>query len=128
MDQVFRNKTNSDLSKLSDFSKTGLGLIILIAFVFGLFGKLAIFQHILKKFQFKERPINVLILLDETIYLSLMTFTTFNLLIVLLADQTPIQLLETILQATVNETVSNKYFFLEHNRQKKIYIRVLMCV
>ena len=108
MDQTLEKVTNSDLSKLSDISKTVLGLNILTAYAFGLVGKFAIFQHILKNFQFKERPINVLILLDEIIYLSAMTFTVFNLLIVLLADQTPIQFLETILQEPVNENVSNK--------------------
>ena len=110
MDQAIKNNTFSDLSKLSDSSKTVLGLIILIAFILGLFGKIAIFQHILKKFQFSERPINALILLDETIYLTCMTFMTFNLLTVLLADQTPIQFIETILQLPVNENVSNNTF------------------
>ena len=107
MDETFKKDKISDLSKLPDISKASLGLIVMTSFIIGLFGKFGILKHILQKFSFSERPINVLILLDETIYLSTMTFTTFNLLIVLLADQTPIKFIETVLQLPINEKVNN---------------------
>ena len=95
----------SDLSSLSTFSKSLFGFVLLISYICGSLGKITIFKH-MKNFRLSERPINVLILMDEIIYLALMTFTTFNLLIVLIAKQTPTDFIRYHLLLPVNDDVS----------------------
>ena len=95
----------SDLTGLSIFSKKFFGLFLLISYIVGSIGKTAIFKH-MRNFRLSERPINVLILVDEIIYLTLITFTTFNLLIVLLVGQTPAHFIQHHLFLPVDEDVS----------------------
>jgi hypothetical protein len=95
----------SDLAGLSNFSKTFFGLFLFISYIVGSLGKKAIFEH-MRNFRLSERPINVLILVDEIIYFTLITFTTFNLLIVLLVGQTPAHFIQHHLFLPVDEDVS----------------------
>ena len=115
MEDVSRH---SDLFGLSQFSKTFFGFVLLISYICGTLGKITIFKHIFK-FRISERPINILILMDEIIYLTLMTFTTFNLLIVLIAEQTPTYFIKYHLFLIVNEDVSIKIML---KIKKKLFI------
>lgn len=109
-----------------------LGIFVLVSFIVGSIGKFFIYDHI-KGFKIKDRPINVLIIVNETIYHSLITFTTFNLLIVLLADQTPVKFFEEVfsMQQVVEEvTIANcelygsiRYHFLVILKQATFVIR-----
>ena len=80
----------SDLDMLSYPLKKLLGLIIAFSFMWGTAGKIIIYKHC-SKFRISERPINILILLDEVIHHVLITYTTLNLLIILLLDQSPLE-------------------------------------
>ena len=104
MSNISQRKTLPGLSRLSDFSKMSFGIMILLSYMIGTIGKMFIYNHI-KCFKMGERPINVLILIDEMIYHSIMTFTTYNLLIVLLADQTPCYFFSNYLGIEVNQEV-----------------------
>lgn len=81
-----------------------LGLFILVSYIIGSIGKCLILDH-MKGFKIRDRPINVLIFVNEIIYHLLITFTTFNLLIVLLTFQTPVKFLEDFLSIDVDEEV-----------------------
>jgi hypothetical protein len=102
---------HSDLSAFSSPSKAFLGFILLISYICGTLGKMAIFKH-MRNFKLSERPINVLILVDEIIYLVLITFTTLNLLIVLLLDQTPAHFIKHHLHLPIDKSVSIRIYFL----------------
>lgn len=116
------SRIDSDLSQLPQPLKTFFGYLICFSFVFGSIGKFFIYDQ-LRQNKLKERPINVLIFMDEMISHSLiayryvwsttvvktcsmsvyfMHYTYFmfnlklfhssaNLLIILLADQQPVQ-------------------------------------
>jgi hypothetical protein len=101
----FSLKDKYDLSRLSATTKMLFGIGILITFIVGSIGKMFIYDHI-KRYKLSERPINVLIFIDEVIYHSLITVTTFNLLIVLLANQTPTNFIATHLGIEVNQEVT----------------------
>ena len=67
------SKINSDLSQLPQPFKTIFGFVIAFSFVVGSIGKFVIYNQCQKN-KLKERPINVLILMDEMISHSLITF------------------------------------------------------
>ena len=83
------------------------GWIILFSYLFGLFCKIIIYEQMNKSNSIiGERPINVLIIVDEAIYLSLLTFMTFNLVILLVGNQTPFQFFFAYIGVEINELVS----------------------
>ena len=90
---------------LSTYLKYILGGIIVFSYFIGLIGKMIIFKQ-MKNFKISERPINVLILIDELIYLTLITFMAFNLGIVLIGQQTPFQFFSTFFGIQIDEMVS----------------------
>ncbi len=99
-----RQELFNDLTQLLNSIKMFFGIAILLCYLIGTIGKIFIYNHI-KSFKMSERPINILIFLDEMIYHSLITFTTLNLLIVLLADQTPCNFFYYYLGIKVNQEV-----------------------
>jgi len=107
MSRIAISKTFSDLSRLSVSSKMSFGIIILLSYIIGTIGKIFIYNHI-KSFKMRERPINVLIFIDELIYHSLITVSTFNLVIVLLSGQTPSNFIATYFGIEVNQEVIHK--------------------
>jgi hypothetical protein len=66
-------KINSELSDLGQPFKTIVGLIIAASFIWGSIGKVFIYKHS-GSFNMTERPINVLILLDEIVHHSLIAY------------------------------------------------------
>ena len=93
------------LADFTDLSKTYLGFFILACYIIGAYCSVKIVKYF-KKLNFKERPINVLILANEIIYFSIMTFTMVNILIVLIAHETPVQFFSDFgveLQQMVND-------------------------
>ena len=97
----------SDLDMLSYPLKKLLGLIIAFSFMWGTAGKIIIYKHC-SKFRISERPINILILLDEVIHHVLITYTTLNLLIILLLDQSPLEFIWNVFGIHLNDEVSLK--------------------
>ena len=93
------------LEVFSETSKTNIGLFILVCYIVGAFCSVKSLKH-LKTLNLQERPINVLTLTNEIIYFSIMTFTTANILIILIAHQTPVQFFSDFgveLQQMVND-------------------------
>jgi hypothetical protein len=68
MNEIHSNdgKINSGLSDLGQPFKTILGMIIAASFMWGSIGKVFIYNHC-RSYKITERPINVLILIDEII-------------------------------------------------------------
>jgi hypothetical protein len=60
----------------------------------------------MKNLNLSERPINVLILLDEIIYVTMMTLMAFNLCVVMIGQQTPLEFLLGNFGTEINESVS----------------------
>ena len=90
---------------LPTYLKHILGGIIVFSYIIGLTGKMIIFKQ-MKNFNISERPINILILMDELIYLTLITFMAFNLGIVFLGQQTPYEFFSTFFGMEIDELVS----------------------
>ena len=78
------------ITNFAETTKTNIGLFILTCYIVGAFCSVKIINYF-GKLNFKERPINVLIFANEIIYSSITTFTTANILIILIAHKTPIQ-------------------------------------
>ena len=81
------------------------GWIILFSYLIGVLGKMIIFNH-MTNFNIKQRPINVLIMVDELIYATTITFMAFNLCIVLIGQQTPYQFFFTYFGIEMDEVIS----------------------
>ena len=113
---------------LSAYLKYILGGIIVFSYLIGLIGKMIIFKQ-MKNFNISERPINILILMDELIYLTLITFMTFNLGIVFLGQQTPYEFFSTVFGMEIDELVSSGLNFMSKtNRSKSKQVsNILLC-
>ena len=66
-------KRNSELSDLDQPFQTIFGLIIAASFMWGSLGKVFIYNHC-RSFKMTERPINILILIDEILHHSLIAY------------------------------------------------------
>ena len=99
-------KRASDLDMLPYAMKKLLGFIVAFSFMWGTAGKIFVYNHI-SKFRISERPINILILLDEVIHHVLITYTALNLLIILLADQSPIEFIFNLFGIFLDEQVNS---------------------
>jgi hypothetical protein len=75
MDEIIfiDSKRNSQLSEIQQPFKAIFGLVIAASFIWGSLGKVFIYNNCIS-FKMSERPINVLILVDEIVHHSLMTF------------------------------------------------------
>ena len=100
------------------YLKNILGWIIVFSYLIGLLGKMIIFKQ-MKNFKISERPINVLILIDELIYLTLITFMALNLGIVLIGQQTPYQVFSTFFGMEIDESVSVLWDLFDFQKQTK---------
>ena len=100
------------------YLKNILGWIIVFSYLIGLLGKMIIFKQ-MKNFKISERPINVLILIDELIYLTLITFMALNLGIVLIGQQTPYQFFSTFFGMEIDESVSVLWDLFDFQKQTK---------
>jgi hypothetical protein len=75
MDEIvfIDSKRNSELSEIREPFKTIFGLVIAASFIWGTLGKVFIYKNCIN-FKMSERPINVLILIDESVSHSIIAF------------------------------------------------------
>ena len=77
---------------------------LLLSYLIGAFGSVQINRH-LKKSNFRDRPINTLISIDELIQFGLITFTSANIFVIVLLDFTPVQFFANNFAMDVDEGV-----------------------
>jgi hypothetical protein len=98
-----------NITNIDSLTKVFVGIGVLIFYLIGAFGAVKILKY-LKKLNFKERPINSLIFLDEMTYLLLMSFDVANLLIILWTETSPPTFLKNYLNIELDEKVGSKTF------------------
>ena len=83
-----------------------LGPFCFLCYLFGAFGTVKIIKHLLST-NFDNRPLNILTLIDEVIYFSLMTFASANILIMIWAGMKPIDFFRQFFFVEIDEQVLN---------------------
>jgi hypothetical protein len=98
-----------NITNIDSLTKVFVGIGVLFFYLIGAFGAVKILKY-LKKLNFKERPINSLIFLDEITYFLLMSFNAANLLIILLTETSPPAFWKHYLDLELDEKVGLKTF------------------